>query len=79
MRLILGTQVYGGSMSIVIGAYVWTSSAFDSTSTGFAGVTIVSGLSAVLSKCRIDGSSASTSTSSGANFLCPFCVGMRTM
>jgi len=66
MRLTLGIQVYGGGVSLVVGAYVRTSSAFDGGSTSFAGVTVVSGLSVVLGKCRIDGSSASTSTSSGA-------------
>ncbi len=67
MRFTLVIQVYGGGMSLVIGAYIWTSSSFYGFSTSSAGATIVSGLSALLSNCRIDGSSASTSTSSRAN------------
>jgi len=72
MQLTLGTQVYGGGMSLVIGAYVWASSSFNGASTISAGATIVTGLAAVLNNSRIVGSSAFASTSSGAN--CGTCL-----
>ena len=76
MRLSLGIQVYGGGISLVIGTYVWSSSANFGGSTSSAGATIVSELSAVLSNCRIEGSSASTSTIGGENSMCPLASGM---
>jgi hypothetical protein len=58
-------QVYGGSMSFVVGAYLWSNSfQYDSSCT--AGETVVSGFSMVLNNNRISGSQAVTSTIGGA-------------
>jgi len=65
VRLTMMAQVYGGSMSFVVGAYLWS----DSTqfySSCSAGDTVVSGLSMVFNNNRIYGSEAVTSTIRGA-------------
>ena len=65
VRLTLAAQVYGGSLSLVFGAYLWSSSMEDSSSY-FAGGTVVSGLSTQLNDIRISGSKAATYTIRGA-------------
>ncbi len=57
-------QVYGGSVSLVFGAYLWSWS--NQVSICNAGVTVVSGLSAVFNSNRISGSEAVTLTTGGA-------------
>jgi hypothetical protein len=66
-------------MSLFIGSYVFSASAFNGDSSNVAGATIVSGLSAVVSNCRINGSSASTSTSSGESSAICLSSGFFTM
>ncbi len=58
-------QVYGGSLSLVIGAYLWSQSQQFSSSCS-AGVTVVSGLWTELNNIRISGSRAGTYTIGGA-------------
>ncbi len=65
VRLTMVTQVYGGSLSLVFGAYLWSYSP-TSVSTCSAGVTVVSGLSTQLNDIRISGSQAATYTIGGA-------------
>jgi len=65
MRLTMAAQVYGGSMSFVVGAYVWGYSGQFYSSCS-AGDTVVSGLSTVFENNRIYGSQAVTSTIGGA-------------
>ena len=65
VRLTMAAQVYGGSVSFVVGAYVWSYSIRDYSSC-FAGDTVVSGLSMVFDNNRISGSQAVTSTTGGA-------------
>jgi hypothetical protein len=65
--LTIAAQVYGGSLSLVIGAYLWSggdSVLHDATCS--AGDTMVSGLSTELSSIRIFGSQAGTYTINGA-------------
>ena len=54
-------QVYGGSLSLVIGAYLWSQSQQYYSSCS-AGVTVVSGLWTELNNIRISGSQAGTYT-----------------
>jgi len=65
LRLIMVAQVYGGSMSLVVGAYL-TSVSFGA-SRCVAGGTVVSELSIVLYSNRIFGSRALTLTTGGTN------------
>ncbi len=58
-RLTLEAQVYGGSMSLVVGAYLWSQSQ-QAVSFCYAGVTVVSGLWTELNNIRISGSRAGT-------------------
>jgi hypothetical protein len=59
-------QVYGGSLSLVIGAFVWSGTLSSySISICFAGVTEVSGLWTELNNIRISGSLAGTYTIGG--------------
>ena len=58
-------QVYGGSLSLIIGAYLWSQSRQFSSSCS-AGVTVVSGLWTELNNIRISGSRAGTYTVGGA-------------
>ncbi len=67
VRLTMAVQVYGGSMSFVVGAYVWSCSP-QYRSFYSAGDTAVSGLSMVFDNNRISGSQAVTSTE-GALFV----------
>jgi hypothetical protein len=64
VRLTMVAQVYGGSLSLVFGAYLWSYSltSASSASTCSAGVTVVSALSMELNKIRISGSRAATYT-----------------
>ncbi len=55
----IAVQVYGGSISFVVGAYMWSSSAAMSSCT--AGDTVISGLSMVFNDNRISDSQAVTS------------------
>ena len=57
-------QVYGGSLSLVVGAYVWSQSQQD-YSTCSAGATVVSELWTELNNIRISGSQAGTYTIGG--------------
>ena len=67
MRLTIAAQVYGGSLSLVIGAYLWSSvDTILHDATCSAGGTVVSGLSMELSNIRISGSQAGTYTINGA-------------
>lgn len=63
-RLMMAAQVYGGSMSFVVGAYLW------STNSGFvnsrAGGTVVIGLSMVFNNSSISDSLVATLTFGGA-------------
>ena len=63
----MAAQVYGGSLSLVVGAYL---SSFItnimSTSTCSAGITVVSGLWMELNNIRISGSEAGTYNIYGA-------------
>ena len=59
VRLTLAAQVYGGSLSLVVGAYVW-SQGQKYLSTCSAGATVVSGLWTELNNIRISGSQAGT-------------------
>ena len=61
----MAAQVYGGSLSLVIGAYLWSQSQQDSSSC-FARVTVVSGLWTELNNIRISGSQAGTYMIGGA-------------
>jgi hypothetical protein len=63
VQLTMAAQVYGGSMSFVVGAYLW-SKAVNPYS--HAGDTVVSGLSMVFNINHISGSQAVTSTIGGA-------------
>ena len=54
-------QVYGGSLSLVIGAHLWSQSQ-QASSTCYAGATVVSGLWTELNNIRITGSQAGTYT-----------------
>ena len=63
----IAAQVYGGSLSVVVGAYLWSQSPqFVSSSTCSAGVTVVTGLLIELNNNRISGSQAGTYTIEGA-------------
>jgi hypothetical protein len=64
-------QVYGGSVAVVIGAQLWSSSSFGGLSTAIVKESNVSGLQLTLSHCSITGSVAATSIIGGAN-LHPF-------
>jgi len=67
VRLTLAAQVYGGSLSLVIGAYLWgQSQQYTSYSTCSAGVTVVTGLVMELNNSRISGSRAGTYNMGGA-------------
>jgi hypothetical protein len=61
----MAAQVYGGSISFVVGAYLWSLSA-QLVSSCSAGDTLVSGLSIVFNNNRISGSKAVTSTTESA-------------
>ena len=65
VRLTLAAQVYGGSLSLVVGAYLWSQNR-QFYSTCSAGVTVVSGLRTELNNIRISGSRAGTYTIGGA-------------
>ena len=66
VQLTVTAQVYGGSLSLIIGAYLWSSSQqFNSACS--AGVTVVSGLWTELNNIRISGSQAGTYTIGGAS------------
>jgi hypothetical protein len=54
-------QVCGGSISLIIGANVWSSNANNGVSTISVGATIVSGLSAIFRNVSVFGSRASAS------------------
>ena len=57
----MAAQVYGGSLSLVVGAYLWSNT--DNIryySTCSAGDTVVSGLRTELNNNRISGSKAET-------------------
>ncbi len=58
-------QVYGGSLSLVVGAYLWSSS-LQRFSTCSAGDAVVSGLLTELNNIRISRSRAGTYTFGGA-------------
>ena len=65
VRLTMTAQVYGGSLSLFIGAYLRSRS--RQFGSGFsAGVTVVSGLWTELNNMRISGSQAGTYTIGGA-------------
>jgi hypothetical protein len=66
VRLTMTAQVYGGSLSLVIGAYLWSQSQ-EGFSTCSAGGTVVSGLWTELNNIRISGSQAGTYTIGGAS------------
>ena len=69
VQLTILAQVYGGSLSLVFGAYLWSYSLapkFTDAATCSAGVTVVSALSTELNKIRISGSQAATYTIGGA-------------
>ncbi len=66
-------QVSGGSISFVIGAYLWSLNAFVGASVASAGATVVSGLLAIFRNCSVFGSRASTSTGSGTRKFCFLC------
>jgi hypothetical protein len=68
VQLTMVAQVYGGSLSLVFGAYLWsyTLPSASSASICSAGVTVVSALSTELNKIRISGSRAATYTIGGA-------------
>ena len=60
-RLTMAAQVYGGSLSLVVGAYLWSFiTNIMYTSTCSAGITVVSGLWMELNNIRISGSEAGT-------------------
>ena len=61
----MAAQVYGGSLSLVIGAYLWSQSEKDSYC--IAGGTVVSGLQTELNNIRISGSRAGTYAIGGAS------------
>ena len=65
VRLTMAAQVYGGSLSLVIGAYLWSQSPQFSSSCS-AGGTVVSGLWTELNNIRISGSQARAYTIGGA-------------
>ena len=65
VRLTMAAQVYGGSLSLVIGAYLWSQSQ-QSYSSCSAGATVVSGLWTELNNIRISGSQAGTYAIRGA-------------
>ena len=58
-RLTMAAQVYGGSLSLVVGAYLWSKSP-QFYSDCSAGATVVSGLWTELNNIRISGSQAGT-------------------
>ena len=58
------------SVSVIIGANLWSSNVFYGRSTVSAGATIVSRLLAIFRNCSISGSRASTSTGSGTRKFC---------
>jgi hypothetical protein len=60
----MAAQVYGGSLSLVISAYLWSQSEKDSYC--IVGGTVVSGLQTELNNNRIAGSQAGTYTIRGA-------------
>jgi len=64
VRLTMAAQVYGGSLSLVIGAYLRSQSEKESNCN--AGGTVVSGLRTELNNNRISGSQAGTYTIRGA-------------
>ena len=67
MRLMMAAQVYGGSLSLVVGAYLWSRNlAVLLYSTCSAGDTVVSGLRTELNNIRISSSQAGTYTIGGA-------------
>ena len=65
MRLMMAAQVYGGSLSLVFGAYLWSWSP-QSYSKCVAGDTVVSGLRTELNNNRISSSQAGSYTIGGA-------------
>ena len=66
VRLTMVAQVYGGSLSLVVGAYVWSQSQ-QASSSCYVGVMVVSGLWTELNNIRISGSQAGTYTIGGAS------------
>jgi hypothetical protein len=65
VRLTMAAQVYGGSLSLVVGAYLWSSSSQE-MSVCSAGVTVVSRLLTELNNNRFSGSRAGTYNIYGA-------------
>jgi len=66
LRLTMAAQVYGGSMSFVVGAFLRSFSSLKLESFCSAGDTVASGLSMVFNNIRISGSQAVTSTEKSA-------------
>jgi hypothetical protein len=64
-RLTAVAQVYGGGVSFVVHPHLWSVNSFDGSSSAFARDTIVSGLSAVFSKCNFTSCSATSLNASG--------------
>jgi hypothetical protein len=62
------TQVYGGSVAIVFGAHLWSSSSFRGFSKAAAKETVVSRLRMTFSNCSITGSRAVNYVIGGAQF-----------
>jgi hypothetical protein len=65
VQLTMVAQVYGGSISFVVGAYLWSLSE-QFIAACYEGGTVVSGLSMVFDNNHISGSQAVTSTIGGA-------------
>jgi hypothetical protein len=59
-------QVQGGGVAVVIGAQVWSLSAFRGNSIATVESTVVSDFSVILHNCRFSGGNASTVTTGGA-------------
>jgi hypothetical protein len=62
----MAAQVYGGSLSLVIGAYLWSQAGQVFSSSSQVGDTVVSGLWTELNNIHISGSQAGTYTNGGA-------------
>ena len=62
LRLIDVLQVYGGGVSFVVHAYVWSSSSYRVASSASAGSTTVTWLSVIFVDCNFSGATVSTRT-----------------
>ena len=62
LRLIDVLQVYGGGVSFVVHAYVWSSSSYRGGSSASSGSTIVTGLYVIFVDCNLFGATVSTRT-----------------